>query len=84
MGRADPTIGVKYGRDELIRSILAPVQRSHSFHASRRLADGRVVTGLMETADRLVLKTAEGAILFPSSRSKSGPDVVDARGLPRR
>ena len=58
------TIGVKYGREELIRSILSP---SAAIGVSFRsviagLADGRVITGLPveETADRLVLKTADG------------------------
>ena len=55
---------MKYGRDELIRSILSP---SSAIGLGFRsvvvaLADGRAITGLPveETADRLVLKTAEG------------------------
>ena len=58
------TIGVKYGRDELIRSILSP---SDSIGYSYRsvvaaLNDGRVITGLVldDTADKLVIKTADG------------------------
>ena len=58
------TIGVKYGRDELIRSILSPSAAiGYNFRSVVvALADGRVVTGLPveETADRLVLKTAAG------------------------
>ena len=58
------TIGVKYGKDELIRSILSPnAAIGVSFRSLvLALADGRSVTGLPveETADRLVLKTAEG------------------------
>ncbi len=58
------TIGVKYGKDELIRSILSPSSAiGYSFRSLvLALADGRVITGLPveETADRLVLKTAEG------------------------
>jgi putative membrane-bound dehydrogenase-like protein len=58
------TIGVKYGRDELIRSILSPSAAiGYSFRSLvLALADGRVITGLPveETAERLVLKTAEG------------------------
>ncbi len=58
------TIGVKYGKEELIRSILSPsVAIGYSFRSLVvALSDGRVVTGLPveETADRLVLKTAEG------------------------
>jgi putative membrane-bound dehydrogenase-like protein len=58
------TIGVKYGRDELIRSILSPSAAIGSNFRSVvvALADGRVLTGLPveETADRLLLKTAAG------------------------
>ncbi len=58
------TIGVKYGRDELIRSILNPSAAiGYSFRSVVvALNDGRVITGLPveETADRLVLKTAAG------------------------
>jgi putative heme-binding domain-containing protein len=58
------TIGVKYGKDELIRSILSPSAAiGFSFRSLvLALTDGRVVTGLPveETADRLVLKTADG------------------------
>ena len=58
------TIGVKYGRDELIRSILSPSAAiGYNFRSVvLALADGRVVTGLPveETADRIVLKTAVG------------------------
>jgi putative membrane-bound dehydrogenase-like protein len=58
------TVGVKYGRDELIRSILSPSAAiGYSFRSLVvALTDGRVVTGLSvdETAGRLVLKTADG------------------------
>ena len=58
------TIGVKYGRDELIRSILNPSAAIGSNFRSLVLAldDGRVLTGLPveESSDRLVLKTAAG------------------------
>jgi putative heme-binding domain-containing protein len=58
------TIGVKYGRDELIRSILSPSAAiGYNFRSVVvALADGRVVTGLPveESSDRLVLKTAAG------------------------
>ena len=58
------TIGVKYGRDELIRSILSPSAAiGYSFRSLvLALADGRVITGLPveETPNRLVIKTAEG------------------------
>ncbi|MCA1685632.1 MAG: HEAT repeat domain-containing protein [Planctomycetia bacterium] len=58
------TIGAKYGRDELLRSILNPSAAiGHNYRSLVvGLDDGRVLTGLPvdETPDRLVLKTAEG------------------------
>ena len=58
------TIGVKYGRDELIHSVLNPSAAiGYNFRSVvAATADGRVITGLLveETADRLVLKTATG------------------------
>jgi putative membrane-bound dehydrogenase-like protein len=58
------TIGVKSGRDELVRSILNPSAAiGYNFRSLVvALDDGRVITGLPveETADRLVLKTAAG------------------------
>jgi putative membrane-bound dehydrogenase-like protein len=58
------TIGVKYGKDELIRSILSPSAAiGYNFRSVvLALSDGRIVTGLPieETADRIVLKTAAG------------------------
>jgi putative membrane-bound dehydrogenase-like protein len=58
------TIGVKSGRDELIRSILNPGAAIGSNFRSLVVAldDGRVLTGLPveETSDHLVLKTATG------------------------
>ena len=58
------TIGTKYGKDELLRSILNPSAAiGYNFRALIvALNDGRVLTGLAveDGADRLVLKTAEG------------------------
>ena len=58
------TIGTKYGKDGLLTSILSPsVAIGYNYRSYVvALADGRIVTGLPveETADRLVLKTAEG------------------------
>jgi putative membrane-bound dehydrogenase-like protein len=58
------TIGVKYGKDELIRSILSPSAAiGYNFRSVIvATSDGRVVTGLPveDTADRLVVKTAAG------------------------
>ena len=67
------TIGIKYGRDELIRSILSPSAAiGYSFRSLvLALADGRVITGLPveETKDRLVIKTAEGQRISLEPRS---------------
>jgi putative membrane-bound dehydrogenase-like protein len=58
------TIGTKYGKDELLRSILNPSAAIGFGYRSLVLAltDGRVVTGLPveDIPDRLVLKTASG------------------------
>ncbi|HEV3122618.1 MAG TPA: c-type cytochrome, partial [Isosphaeraceae bacterium] len=58
------TIGTKYGKDELLRSILNPgAAIGVSYQALIvAMADGRVITGLPveETPEQLVLKTAEG------------------------
>ena len=58
------TIGTKYGKDELLRSILYPSAAiGYNYRSSiLALADGRVLTGLIveEAPDRIVLKTADG------------------------
>ena len=58
------TISTKYGKDELLRSILNPSAAIGSSFRSLVLAlvDGRVVTGLPieETRERIVIKTADG------------------------
>ena len=58
------TIGTKYGKDELLRSILNPSEAIGYNYRSQIVAlnDGRVMTGLPveDAPDRLVLKTAEG------------------------
>ncbi len=58
------TIGTKYGKDELLRSILYPSAAiGYNFKSNvLALADGRVLTGLVveEATDRIVLKTADG------------------------
>ena len=67
------TIGVKYGRQELIHSILNPSAAiGYNFRSVvLALSDGRVITGLPveESSDRLVLKTAAGEriVLAPGS-----------------
>ena len=67
------TIGSKYGKSELIQSILNPSAAiGYNFRSTvAALNDGRTVTGLVveESPDLLVLKTAEGqagATLRPS------------------
>jgi putative membrane-bound dehydrogenase-like protein len=76
------TIGVKYGKEELIRSILSPSAAIGFTFRSLvvALADGRVLTGLPveETADRLVLKTALGerqSIAISSIEDRRTSDV---------
>jgi len=76
------TIGVKYGRDELVHSILSPSAAIGLAYRSvvAALASGRVVTGLAveDTPARLVLKTAEGerVVIDPSSiEERSTSDV---------
>ncbi len=58
------TIGAKYGKDELLRSILNPSAAiGYSFRSLvLALTDGRTITGLAveDTPDRLVVKTADG------------------------
>jgi putative membrane-bound dehydrogenase-like protein len=58
------TIGTKYGKDELLRSILTPSSAiGYNFRALTVVtSDGRVLTGLPieELPDRIVLKTATG------------------------
>ncbi len=58
------TIGTKYGKDELLRSILNPSEAiGYSFRAQVvALGDGHVLTGLPveDGPERLVLKTADG------------------------
>jgi putative heme-binding domain-containing protein len=58
------TIGVKYGKEELLRSVLNPSAAISYNYRGLVVAttDGQIVTGLVveETPDRLVLKTADG------------------------
>ena len=58
------TIGTKYGKDELLRSILNPSAAIGYNYRSNILAmaDGRVLTGLVveEGPDRIIIKTADG------------------------
>jgi putative membrane-bound dehydrogenase-like protein len=80
------TIGAKYGRDELIRSILSP---SAAIGASFRslvleLADGRVITGLPveDNPDRLVIKTAAGERVILEPRSVESRRTSDVSLMP--
>ncbi|WP_165066653.1 PVC-type heme-binding CxxCH protein [Paludisphaera rhizosphaerae] len=58
------TIGTKYGKDELLRSILNPSAAvSYNFRTLvLALTDGRIITGLPveETPQKIVLKTSQG------------------------
>ncbi len=71
------TIGTKYGKPELIQSILNPSAAiGYNFRSTvASLIDGRTVTGLVveEAPDRLVLKTAEG------QRVTIRPSDIEAR-----
>ena len=71
------TIGTKYGRDELIRSILNPSAAIGYNYRSLTVAlnDGRVLTGLPveDSPDRLIIKTAEG------ERVAIKPSTIDVR-----
>ena len=71
------TIGTKYDRKELLNNILSPSAAiSYNYRtAILALADGQVVTGLPveESAERIVLKTAEG------KRITVRPGEVEAR-----
>ena len=77
MGPDLSTIGIKYGRDELIRSILSPSDSiGYSFRSVvAALADGRVITGLAveDTPEKLVIKTADG------KRVSLEPRAIDDR-----
>ena len=80
------TIGTKYGKDELLRSILNPSAAiGYNFRSSvLALDDGRVLTGLPveDTPDRLVLKTADGQRSRPARRRRGPQDqrrLADAR-----
>ena len=73
------TIGTKYGRDELLRSVLNPSAAiGHGFRSLVvSLDDGRVLSGLPveDSPERLVLKTAQG------ERLAIAPKQVEERKL---
>jgi putative heme-binding domain-containing protein len=80
------TIGIKYGRDELIRSILSPgAAIGLGFRTLVvELTDGRVITGLPveETPDRLVLKTAQAQRVALQPRSIESRRISDVSLMP--
>jgi putative membrane-bound dehydrogenase-like protein len=80
------TIGVKYGRDELIRSILSPSAAiGFSFRSIVvALTDGRVITGLAveDSPDRLILKTAEGQRVTLQPNSIGDRRISDVSLMP--
>ncbi len=73
------TIGSKYGKDELLRSILNPSAAIGYNYRSLVVAqnDGQVITGLMveDTPEKLVLKTSEG------KRVTLRPTEIEARKM---
>src|SRR5262249_53159086 len=76
------TIGTKYGKDELLRSILSPSSAIGYNYRTAVIAtkDGPVFTGrpVEDSRDRLVLKTAEGqriVIRTGDVEARSGSDV---------
>ena len=81
------TIGVKYGRDELIRSILNPSAAiGYSFRSMvLALSDGRVLTGLPveESSDRIVLKTADGQRVTVPTASIEDAGPATSRSCPK-
>jgi putative membrane-bound dehydrogenase-like protein len=80
------TIGVKYGRDELIHSILSPGAAIGSSFRSLvvELSDGRVITGLPveDTANRLVIKTAQGQRVTLEPRNIESRQTSDVSLMP--
>ena len=80
------TIGTKYGKDELLRSILNPSAAIGYNYRSAVVAlnDGRVVTGLTveDAADRLVLKTAEGERVVVKAADIEDRKVSDVSLMP--
>ncbi len=80
------TIGVKYGRQELLNSILNPSAAvGYNFRAVvAGLSDGRVVTGLPveDTPEKLVLKTALGERVSIPTRDVDDRKTSDVSLMP--
>jgi putative membrane-bound dehydrogenase-like protein len=80
------TIGTKYGKDGLLTSILSPSAAiGYNFRSYVvALTDGRVLTGLPveESADRLVLKTADGKRISIDSAEIDERRLADVSLMP--
>ncbi|HEV3166816.1 MAG TPA: c-type cytochrome, partial [Isosphaeraceae bacterium] len=80
------TIGTKYGKDELLRSILNPSAAiGYNFQAYIvALNDGRVLTGLPleQSNDRLVLKLADGQRMSLKSTDIEDKKVSEVSLMP--
>lgn len=80
------TIGVKYGKGELLNSILNPSAAiSYNFRSLvLALSDGRVVTGLPveETPQKLVVKTAEGERVAVAPREIEERRIAETSLMP--
>jgi putative heme-binding domain-containing protein len=78
--------GVKYGREELLRSILSPGAAIGVGFRSVvvELSDGRIITGLPveDTPDRLVIKTAQGQRVTVEPRSVETRRTSDVSLMP--
>ena len=80
------TIGTKYGKEELLRSILFPSAAIGYNYKSNVLAltDGRVLTGLIieEAPDRIVLKAADGKRLTVSPKDIEDRKITEVSLMP--
>jgi putative heme-binding domain-containing protein len=80
------TIGTKYGKDELLRSILNPsASIGYSFRSLvLSLTDGRVITGLPveENPERIVLKLADGQRVIVRPREIEDRKTSDVSLMP--
>ena len=80
------TIGTKYGKEELIRSILYPsaaIGYNNKTHVVAT-ADGRVLTGLIveESPDRIILKTADGTREIVPTRDVEDHKISEVSLMP--
>jgi len=80
------TVGAKYGRDELLRSILNPSAAiGYNYRTSiLGLVDGRVLSGLVveDTPERVVLKTADGRRVAARADEIEGRKTAEVSLMP--